>query len=132
MTTSGGGKSQSYARAAFGTINLRYDPWDINGVNGIYSTAGSVISTAVTANPGGGWQSTIASRVFEFIFVGSEQTYYNSNAGSSLSQGIPVTAGWRYLGSTFGVFGGATGTVPSRVLVFDSTAESSGGGKEGA
>lgn len=132
MTTGGGGgkSGSSYLKQAYGTINMVYKPWSTNGVVGTDSAAGTVVTFAPT-NTGSGWEVISASKLFEFMFVGESNTFYNSNAGVNGTDAVILQAGWRFIGPT-AFFSGGGAMVPARIIDYDGTSTPSGGGKEGA
>lgn len=132
MTTSGGGgkSGSSYLRQAYGTINMVYKPWSVNGVVATDSSAGTVVTTAPT-NTGSGWEVITSSKLFEFMFVGESNTFYNSNSAVNGTDALILQAGWRFIGP-IAFFSGGGATVPARVIQYDGTAGPPGSGKEGA
>lgn len=85
-----------YLKSRYGDVTLTYDSWSTSGAIQ-NSTAGVVSSVAPINAFGGGYVSIIKSKVFEFIFSGEGNTFYNSDMTDFNSQGIVVKAGWRLI-----------------------------------
>ena len=80
---------------------MRYCPWGVNGVGvsgsgGIGTVlAGSVNSIPVQSNgSGAGYDAIATCKIFEFIYVGQSNTFYNSNATDTGNEAKVVTSGW--------------------------------------
>ena len=123
-----GGTPQSVVRERYGNITMRYCPWGVNGTgvsgagSGSTVIAGQVNSVPVTTSLGGsGYDAVATCKIFEFIYVGQSNTFYNSNATDTGNEAKVVTSGWRFLGAMNNIYGAGTGVVPSLSMTFNST-----------
>jgi len=130
----GGGTPQSTVRQRYGNITLKYCPWGVNGTgtagSGFFSTvtAGIVSASEVTASSSGGGYDVVGTcKIFEFVYVGQSNTFYNSNATDTGNEAKIVTSGWRFIGATDSAFFTA-GVVPDLNMTFNSLTT---GGSEG-
>ena len=105
-----------YQKQAYGNVDITYDSWSVSGLI-TNNLAGRVTSTAPTLS-GGGYTATIQSKMFEFIYSGEGNTFYNSDLTDFNTQGIEIKAGWRFLSTVSTTYGGVP--VPTQSVLFNS------------